>query len=418
MDKKRIIYLILFIILCVLIGFAIYTVFFKKKLVTPPTGGGEITTGEITGGFPTGGAGQPGGVVSPGTGLPTTGEIPSTIPETGVQAPVVVPSEERIIPGIPYKTLDLPIIDPVPDTQGTARFYNDVDGKFYRLNKDGTTKALTDEVFYNVKNVVWSKTTDASIIEYPDGSNIYYNFETKEKATLPKHWEDFNFSPTGNKIVAKSMGMAAENRWLITSDPNGQNIKLIEDMGDNARKVQVNWSPNGQIVATSQTADPISDDRERIYFVGQNEENFLSMVVEGRGYKGAWSPSGDKLLYSIYTARNDFKPELWIVNASGDSIGTGRKMLGLNTWVDKCTFANERYVYCAEPTTLVTGAGFIPATAENTPDRIYKIDLETGIKTEVPLNIDYTISSIFTSPDQKTVYFTSQNNPGIFQLDI
>ncbi len=71
------------------------------------------------------------------------------------------------------------------------------------------------------------------------------------------------------------------------------------------------------------------------------------MVVEGRDFREKWSPTGQKMLYSVYSIRSNFKPELWIVNAEGNNIGTGRKLLNLSTWADKCTFADDRFVYCA-----------------------------------------------------------------------
>lgn len=189
-------------------------------------------------------------------------------------------------------------------------------------------------------------------------------------------------------------------------------------MGENADKVVVNWSPNGQIIATSRTGEAQGADREEILFVGLHGENYRSIIVEGRGFESQWSPTGKKLMYSVFSGRSDFKPELWIVNAEGDSIGTGRKMLNLNTWSEKCAFNDDRFVYCAVPTSLQTGTGFAPGLADNTNDKIYKIDTETGIKTEIQTDGYHVVNNMFIGDDGKILYFTDKNKTGLFGLPI
>ncbi|MBI5222433.1 MAG: hypothetical protein HY980_02970 [Candidatus Magasanikbacteria bacterium] len=408
MDKRKIIFAGIFLVVCVAIGFLLYWVFFAKKeqpagVVAP---GAEAPA---AGQFPTAGTGQP--------TLPTTkpGQLPTAVTKP-VTPKTVTPG---VAPSYPIASrIDSSILGTSKDTIGSAKFYNTTDGKFYRLGKDNKVTALSDEVFYNVQNVTWSPTKNESVIEYPDGSNIYYNFDTKKQVSLPKHWQDFSFSPLGDKIASKSMGLSSENRWLVTADPQGKSIKLIEPLGDNADKVTVDWSPNKQIVAMSATGEPQGADKQEILFVGLQGENFRSIIVEGRGFESQWSPTGKKLLYSVYSARSDFKPELWIVNAEGDSIGTGRKMLNLNTWSEKCAFTDERFLYCAIPTQLQTGAGFAPALADGTNDLIYKIDSETGIKTEIKTDGYNVIDSMFIGDDGKTLYFNDKNKTGLFSLPL
>jgi len=407
MDKKRIFIAILFFLACIGIGYLLYRVFFYKAPVKVPSKSGVTNT---QGQFPESGEGQ----ISTG-GEITTGQLPvsSGSPEiTGQQAgqgQQLISKEKQIV--------DVAITSPAKDTLGQARYYNQTDGKFYHL-VNGQPKALSDQVFYNVQKANWSNVKDEAILEYPDGNKIYYNFNTKKQATLPKHWEEFSFSPLGDKIAAKSVGLSTENRWMITSDPDRKNISLIESMGDNADKVAVAWSPNKQVIATSRTGEELGDDRQEVLFVGLHGENFKSTIIEGRDFRSQWSPEGKKLLYSVHSTRTDYKPELWIVNAEGDNIGSGRQMLSLNTWADKCNFSGERYVYCAVPSTLDAGVGFAPQMADNTPDNVYRIDLQTGLKTIIPMNDYHTISSLFTSNDGKTLYFTDKTQSGLFSLPL
>ncbi|HAZ29052.1 MAG TPA: hypothetical protein DCY48_04760 [Candidatus Magasanikbacteria bacterium] len=406
MDKKRIIFAILFIIVTILLGYLMYRVFFAKKTPKPPT---PQTQEQLPGGqFPIiGEGGQPGQIVTGTIQLPTAGFVPPqtpALPPPPAQTPLVQKLANDIV------------VSPAADSFGGAKFYNAQDGKFYRLLPDGTLALLSDDVFFGVENVSWSPKTEEAIIEYPDGANIYFDFETKKQVTLPKHWENFSFSPTATKIAAKSIGLSPETRWLITADPQGNNITLVEPMGQNADKVDVNWSPNQQIVATSLTGKPMGGNREQVLMIGLHGEVFKAIIAEGQFLDSAWSKTGEKLLFSSYSTASDYKPELWISNAAGDLIGTGRKPLGLNTWAEKCTFADDRFVYCAVPKTLPTGSGFEQSLADAIEDDLYKIDTQTGIKSKLLLEEGHVIDTILVNGDTDALYFTDKNQKGIFTI--
>ncbi len=407
MDRKRILFAIIFFLVTILLGFAIYWVFFRKApapVTTLP--GGTTTTGTGTQ-FPTVGEGQ----TTPST--PTqTGTLPQTSDTTGP-----TPSGSNRTPRI-RQVLSEALKSPTADAAGGAKFYNQSDGRFYRIGTDGKAVPLSDEVFFNVEKSTWSSVRNEAILEYPDGANIYYNFDTKRQVTLPKHWEEFTFSPVGDKIAAKSIGLAPENRWIVTASPDGTGTTFVEEMGDNADKVTLDWSPNKQIIATSRTGEALGTDRQEVLFIGLHGENFRSTVVEGRDFRSIWSPQGNRLLYSVYSARNDFKPELWIVNASGDQIGSGRKFLNINTWSNKCTFASERTLLCGVPEQLDTGTGFAPALADSTPDQIVKIDLETGARSEIVTDDTYVIDQMFVGDNGKTLYFTDKQKTGLFSAPL
>ena len=407
--NKRLIYIGAFVLVVIGLGYAMYRVFFY----TPKA--------------PT----QPPGTETPADNFPFSGEFPDdterpTFDDTDTLPPgTSVP--DRVVPGAgsaaatdQVKRAEVAIDVPVQDTNisafGNPRFYNKQDGKFYELDNAGRPTELSDQVFFNVEEVTWSPTSDESIIEYPDGANIYYNFATKEQVTLPKHWDAFSFTNTGDRIAAKSLGFSEENRWLISADPTGNNVSLIEPLGLNADKVEVNWSPDKQIVALSTTGETTGADRQEVLFIGQNGENFPSTIVEGRDLRSSWSESGSKLLYSVHNARNDFKPELWVVNGSGDGLGSGRRLLNVDTWADKCSFSDDRFVFCGVPQSLEKGAGFAPSLADATPDDLYKIDVNTGLKVRIPLNDFHVIDTIEVSADGSKLYFTDKTKPGLFEV--
>ncbi|PIR03844.1 MAG: hypothetical protein COV59_04215 [Candidatus Magasanikbacteria bacterium CG11_big_fil_rev_8_21_14_0_20_39_34] len=408
-NKKRIIFIIGFVFMTLVLGYALYKVFFQKGTQEePPVNLGLIEQGA----FPSSGqTTTTNGRVVPGTGvLPSSQESVSTN---------ILTQKDRLLQESPTLQVTEERINNVAlGANGNVSFYSPQDGKFYRLQDDGTIQSISDKIFYNVDKVTWAKKDDEAILQYPDGSNIYYNFDTQEQATLPKYWDDFSFSAKGDQIAAKSLGFSPENRWLVASSPNGKNTKFIEPLGDNADEVIVNWSPNEQVLAFSKTGQDLGSDRQEILFVGANQENFNSTVVEGRGFEPLWSPSGEKLLYSVYSANSQFKPELWIVNGAPGSIGSGRKALKINTWANKCAFENERFIYCAVPVSLDQGAGFEPSIADNISDQVFKIDTQTGVKTEIPIDGYHTIDTLIIDKQHKQIFFTDKVNSGLFKIPL
>lgn len=401
-KNKKIFIIIGFILVSIALGFLLYIAFFKPLISpTTPTPDNSSTT-TISGGFPNAQTGQ-GNVVDPGSGSGLPAEIP-----TEDQNPLI---PNTVAQGGLTKTTSLNqknSLTAAPGNNGTdIQFYNQDSGKFYQINKLGEVTELSDKVFHNVQNVTWSPTKNKAILEYPDGANILYNFEKESQVTLPSHWKDFDFSPDGNNIVMKIMSNDTDNRFLAISNENGSKIRPLEHLGDKDSTVYSDWSPNNQVVAMY--TEGVDFDKQEVFFVGKNNENFKSATIDGRGFQPMWSPTGEKLLYSIYSSASDLKPELWIVNGEGENIGSGRKKINLQTWAEKCTFANARELYCAVPEKLEEGAGMFPDLAKTTTDRLFKIDIETGLKKLVAIpDSDYNMTNLIISDNGYDMYFTDE----------
>jgi Tol biopolymer transport system component len=247
--------------------------------------------------------------------------------------------------------------------------------------------------------------------------NLFDNIEKSKQVTLPKHWEDFNFSNNGDKLAMKSLGMDKDSRYLAIANSDGSGGKIIEYIGENDKRVYPSWSPNNQIVAMY--TEGLDYDRQTVYFLGLNNENFKSTVIPGRGFQQQWSPNGDRLLYSVYYSENQMKPMLWIVDATGSQIGENRQMLNVQTWAEKCTFSGNSELYCAVPTSLDYGAGFLPSLADQIPDQIYKINTKTGAKQLVAVpDQDITISNLFVDASGNNLYFTNKNSGSINKIKL
>jgi len=215
--------------------------------------------------------------------------------------------------------------------------------------------------------------------------------------------------------VAKSIGLNPENNWLITANEDGSQARAIENLGANYPAAYSSWSPNNLSVALF--TESIDFNRQRLYFIGQNDENFKSTTIEGRGPEFKWTPSGSRLLYSVYSDATNLNPSLWVVDAQGENIGANRQSLGIQTWADKCAFSNETVAYCAVPVNLPEGAGLFPELAQNTADSIYKIDLTTGSYSlaAVPDGA-YDIQTIIVSADERQLYFTDGSTGNIHKM--
>lgn len=412
---QKIILASLFFLTVIIFGLLIYKIFFSSFMAPE----NENKTGENS--KHTSETGLPGAEPKKDEAInEEENKIENLIPEYDLQKDLTKRIDEKAQGGITKTSIisENNSIGLGLSTDGKSlQYYNKNNGKFYKIDENGDALELSSKVFHNAENITWSPVEEKAIIEYPDGSNIIYDFENEKQVSLPKHWEKFEFSKTGKDIVAKSIGLDPHNRWLVLSNNSGTQSQKLEMVGQNADSIISSWSPNNQVVAMR--TEGIDFDRQTVYFIGKNNENFKSMVVHGRGFQPLWSNNGEKLLYSVYSSDSDMKPSLWMVDASGNNIGNNRKKLNIETWAEKCTYSDFGNIYCAVPEKLERGAGLIPELAENTIDNIYKIDPLTGSKKMIAIpDENFNISEIIISSDEKYLYFKNTKDEAIRKINL
>jgi hypothetical protein len=338
------------------------------------------------------------------TGTPGTGTTPGDDNQSG-SLPV-----SPVANGGVTKTTQLTnarIISPTPTPNGDLAYYDPRDGKFYTIDDGGNVVTLSQQQFPAAESVTFSDQADQAVIEFPDGSNIVYNFSQGKQVTLPAHWEDFSFSKDGNSLATKSVGNDPSNRSLVITSADGSSAQSIAALGDNQDRVDVNWSPDGDIVGFSKTGGGGSAfGQNEVYLIGTDGEASGVLIVNGSNFKNLWSPNGANLLYSVADAGDEYRASLWYGDALGDRRGDTRMRLSLKTTANKCTFASDTLAYCAVPLEMPAGGGSAPSLIKS-GDLLYSVSFPSGRSNLVAIPEKETeMSDLHVTPDGNQLYYT------------
>ena len=300
------------------------------------------------------------------------------------------------------------IESPALTNGGQISYYDKRDGKFYTIDKNGNVVSLSSSVFPQADSIVFSNSGDQAAIEFPDGSNILYNFSTEKQTTLPSHWEDFAFSSDGSEVAGKSIGTDPSNRAIVITSSDGSQTQVVAGLGNHADDVTVQFSPSNDIVAFSETGSAQSSfGREEIYLIDREGEAVGSLIVDGAQFSGLWAPDGTHLLYSVAETTNE-RPTLWYTIGSGPGIGSERRSIPLETWVEKCTFKDETFIICAVPNEVVDNSGFDHRFITS-PDSLYQINVTTGRGGLLAIPVfDTQMFNLSVSDDKSTLFFTDE----------
>ncbi|MGB0757676.1 MAG: hypothetical protein ACPGO5_04440 [Patescibacteria group bacterium] len=425
--QKQIIAIVGFLLLVILIGVAIYLTFFSRDDEQFVIIDGEaVPIGQL----PDIGDQIPQGIViDPNTGLPIIIDDPSQLDaildsllDQGQVADQVQPDQIALGGDTQVNRLTSTDVLALNNSRfGDTRFYDADEGMFYRINEDGELELISDVIFNGVETVSWNKSGDQAILEFPDGSNIYYDFETGEQVTLPQQMTEFDFSYDGGQIAFEWYNeYDDQDNWIGVATPTGDTITFVEPIGDIGDRIQTQFSPDGRYIAMYQ--DSTSLDRQQVIPIGKFGENFKSFDVYGRGFESQWSPDGETMVYSVHSDATDRKPQLWVTSISGQDVGGTNTPIEVQTWAHKCSFGSGTDLYCAVPTELPDGVGWFPEFDDQYPDEFYKIDLTTGRQTKLANPVGnrnyYSASQIIVSEDESAIYFVDATTNDIFTIDL
>lgn len=351
----------------------------------------ETTQPRVTGTLP-----SAGGFTLPDTSTETTD------PQTGLPISPVASGGQVLTAQLTSSAISAPTL-----TNGNQISYYDArDGKFYTIDNSGNIVSLSSVSFPSADSVTFSNSSKTVAIEFPDGSNILYDFETDTQTTLPSHWEEFTFSSDSSTVASKSIGIDSNNRALILTSKDGTRTTTVTALGENADDVTINFSPDDSIVAFSETGvTQTAFGREQIYLIDETGDVAGSLIVEGSNFSAIWSPNNSHMLYSVSDAARE-RPTLWYAKASGTNSAGERMKIQLETWVEKCTFKDAKTVICAVPRAMVDSGGFDHRLVTSADD-IYSINVTSGRTTLLGSPVsEMQIFNLNLSSDGSILYFT------------
>lgn len=416
MNRTRILLIAAFVLIALGLLVIIYYLFFKPAIT-----GNQNVNGGLPGQIPGVGNGNVNQVVqNRNVGVPGVNGQPGVPGQPGEIASPDRPTIVRALPTLPIVGREWTL---GPDRSG-IQYYDRDKGQFFRSSPDGTRKSLLISTFYPaVERVTWSPNGSKAVLEFPDKSKVVVDFPGGTQATLPQESEGFSFSPDSARLAFKFIGANPDDRFLVTTATDGSDARQIEKLGENDAFVQPNWSPDNSVVATFQKGTGTGSE---IFFVGQHGENFKSLPVDGRNFRGLWSPDGANMLFSVVSPLNSNNPSLFVVDARGDTIGNNLLDLDTTTSADQCTFSRVSVstVYCAVPDHLEPDSGLFPGLTPDETDRLYRIDLSTGQRSLLADPVDesgrvqFNASQLNLSAAEDVLYFTDAATGKVYSVKI
>jgi len=226
---KRILLIIGFVLSVFAFAFILYALFFRSA---PPEATVEDTEEELTGVLPSSGEGGVRGdddTTGEGVGLTEA----DTVARGGVTATTTLTTSE--------------VTDTVINGND-VNYYDPTDGRFYTINEDGEVVAMSSTQFPEVETVVWNKDSEKALLEFPDGSNIIYDFETEDQVTLTSR-------PSQTKSLPKALDL------IRITDGSSLQVMMVHKQKASPLlvKTKARWTSTGpQMTRWSRSQTPLN----------------------------------------------------------------------------------------------------------------------------------------------------------------
>ncbi len=389
MPWKRI---ALLLVLIAFVAGSLWFIFRRSRSVAPPTAPALIQAG---GTLPTAPSGGPGVSTPPGIIIPAA---PST---------TTPPAGETI--------LFSDYLLYTPGQKGsTLLAFDKSQGAFVNIDNQGNVNPLDAFRFSDVRNVAWSPDRSSAILRQSDGTKTVYNFQTKQRLTLPSSWTEVKFTADNQTVVFKNSSTVNDGRWLATGNLNNGGITLLRPLGDNSNSVIVSPSPDGTVAGLATI--PIDGNSQNLYFIDSQGGISTPVQIQGGFVQTQWSADGRWLLFSTADTGNQFKPLLWLGAGEGPNRGN-HTQLPLATTASQCAFAkNSTLLVCSVPSgPPQPGYGLSEGAIPNIPHAVMAIDLNSGkLQTIYTPPSPATLTTPVVTADGKTLYITNKTT-GLLQ---
>jgi Tol biopolymer transport system component len=155
------------------------------------------------------------------------------------------------------------------------------------------------------------------------GDNVLHtiNPDGTDKVNLGVEGTHPSWSPDGSRIAfADHSGI--QDIKVINHDGSGL-VNLTADMGENFGATNPDWSPDGDQIAFEVAESGAQDAKQELYIMNADGSNKVRLTTHvGADEDVAWSPSGDKLVFSreACTGTNCSPPDLYTINPDGTGL--------------------------------------------------------------------------------------------------
>ncbi len=177
--------------------------------------------------------------------------------------------------------------------KGGVLYYEKNTGKIFEVNTDDKTEqVVSDKTFSDLNSVIWSPNRKETLnfLNPPSGSSLkYYSLSTSSSVDLGSNIQSAAFSPDGNLVAYYYFDESTQDGKIMMTQPNGLYQKKI--LNTRLKDVSITW-PSKDNMAIRTGAD---------VFLLTEGGSLTKLIEGGLGFEEKWSPSGKKLLFSVFS---------------------------------------------------------------------------------------------------------------------
>ncbi len=328
---------------------------------------------------------------------------------------------ETVITKISKETVIAPTLS---KTQDNIWYFSKKVGNIKQIAFSGPvrkTLAVSRDNIQGIRNVQWSPNKEKVL--YARGSGQYlYDLKRLEEKELKQGLDMAVWTNLGDRMVYKFYNDIANDRTLNISDLDGKNWKILANLDNTFRHMEVRFVPQSNFISYWNSPDAFAETSFNLVslFHGWDKE-----IISGKfGADYLWSPDGNKIFSSFLTTDNANNGKMGI--AVYDNYGKQLIKMSFPTLASKCAWSNDsQYIYCAFITDIPEDATMPNDYYQKkftVKDTFYKIDTKTGKKERIvelkDIDQEYDATNLFLSVDEIYLFFVNRRDDYLYRITL
>ncbi|MBI4836866.1 MAG: hypothetical protein HY813_00450 [Candidatus Portnoybacteria bacterium] len=313
------------------------------------------------------------------------------------------------------------VLAPTVDaSEKKVKYYSKSEGNIYEVNFDGSNLSrISSANLAGLLQVFWAPNKEKIVGVFQENETIkkyLHDYQGGQSIRLNEKINQVAWSPDSSRIAVESANSDTKTNVISTADAGGDNFKNIFQTRIN--DLVLEWPTLDKLSVRTKTSG-LSEGL--LITVNPDSGSFNSVLHGIYGLNAKWFPLGDKVLYSATT--NEGKDiKLFTANQNGQEV----KDIGAATLIEKCAFSqDDRTLFCAIPQRLSRNAVWPDDYYKGlvtTRDDFWKINLETGTKTQIfnsgpdARDYNYDAIDIFLSPKENYLIFVNKKDGLLYSL--